>query len=123
MAIRQDIEGYTGSDVQLNFTIYVPGTTQADIDANTAQKQNITGYTFAFQFRLGEDANTALFEKTIGSGINVTNAAQGALTVTVSRADTQTLAGGDYFYELARTNNGNYTVETAGTFTLRRGLR
>lgn len=126
MAIRRDITAadgvYTGTDTHLNFTIYIPGTTEAQITAGTATKQNITGYTFAFELRYNRDSAPAL-TKTSGAGIAITNAANGALSITIDRADWAAFDGGSYWHQLARTNTGNYTVETDGSFVLQRGIR
>lgn len=128
MAIRRDIiaaDGvFTGTDTTLHFTIYVPGTTQAQIDANTATKQNITGYTFAWELRLNRYSATRIVQKSgPGSGITITDAPNGALDVGIVRADWQATDPGSYWHEMARTNSGNYTIETDGSFALLRGIR
>lgn len=128
MAITRNITAadgvYTGTDTTLAFTIYVPGTTQAQIDGATATKQNITGYTFLYELRLNRDASPPpILVKTNGSGITITDAPNGALSVALARVDWLTAEPGEYWHELARTNAGNYTIETDGSFTLLRGIR
>lgn len=124
MAIRRDITAadgvFTGTDTTVHFTIYPPGTTQAQIDAG-ATAQNITGYTFQWELRLNRWASgTPPVRKT---NIAPSNPTAGKVDVQVNRADWIDLTPGDYWHQLARIDSGNATIDTDGSFTLLQGVR
>lgn len=61
----------------------------------------------------------SIFQKTVGSGIAITDAANGAFTITVAAADTQALKGAAYYHECEVTDAAGvkHTVMT-GTLTV-----
>lgn len=82
---------------------------------------DLTGATaeFIFAKRAGHEA---IFSKTVGSGIVITDAANGLLEVTLAPADTETLSGA-YYHELEVTDaGGRKTTVLFGTATVRRNV-
>jgi hypothetical protein len=121
MAVRQDIapasDFFTGEDKDLVFTIY---TTNAQTVA-----QDITGWTVSWMLKANKtDADgSALLTKTTVSGIVLTTAASGILTVSLTDTDIASLKGGVlYFHELKRTTDGQETVLSYGAFTLNQAV-
>lgn len=115
MAIRQDIANdyFTGEDKDLVFTVY-------SSNAQTAA-QNITGYTITWMLKAKRGAADAdaLLTKTA----TLTTAASGICTVSLTDDDISTLVGEKrYFHELKRTDSGNETVLSYGTFTLQQAV-
>ena len=80
--------------------------------------QDITGWNFKFTVLQDYAATTALVSKTSGSGISITLASAGTLTVTVVKADTASLTPRAYVYQLRRTDSGSESVIQWGTFVL-----
>lgn len=117
MAIEQNITPYsqyfTGEDKSLSCIIF-----QADGET----RQDLTGWT-GLSWLVKEDPDDededALVTKTLGSGITVTDAVQGVVTVTVSDDDIAELEGETaYYHELKRTDDGLETVLLFGRFQL-----
>ena|SRR5205814_1643415 len=97
-------EWYVGEDKTLNIAV---------VDVAGAAV-NITGWTLEWVLRLRPSNPTKLISKTIGSGITVTNAAGGLLTIQVARADSVNLHAGRYYHGLARTNSASYDITVDG---------
>jgi hypothetical protein len=67
-------------------------------------------------------STTRLLEKTIGSGITVTNAAGGQLTVEIDPEDTDDVVG-DYYHEMEIIDSaGDIGTVLRGTMTVARAL-
>ena len=123
MAITDNIgltdNWFIGEDKDLVFTIYQAGSTQAQIDAGTALKQDITGWTLEWALK-GEDRDTAaLLTKTTTTGIALTTPSQGVATVSIADTDTTSLNPGRYRYALKRTNDGLEAVLAEGEAILK----
>lgn len=86
-----DITILRGDDQTVRFTI----TTSA------GAVQNVTGWSFSFTVKASLDdvIGSALFQKTVGSGITLTTPASGIVDVALSSSDTSGLAG-NYYYDL-----------------------
>lgn len=80
---------------------------------------DLTGWTMSA--RLGYEGNKALVTKTVGSGITVTDAAAGELTVTFDAADLDRVAR-VYDFELRRTGSGTERVLVTGKLSLSSSL-
>jgi hypothetical protein len=74
------LEMLRGDTAQLNATVKT-GSSVFDL----------TGATVKFTAKQNISDSAALFQKTIGGGITVTNASQGALSIEIAPADTVTL--------------------------------
>ena len=67
-------------------------------------------------------STTRLLEKSVGSGITVTNAAGGLLTISINPDDTKTVSG-DYYHELEVIDAaGDIGTVLRGTMTIVRAL-
>jgi hypothetical protein len=83
--------------------------------------QNITGWTLRWELRADPGSADAILVKTSGAGIVITDAVNGVCEVTINRTDTQALSPDTYFYTLARTTAGAFSVLAHGSATLRLG--
>jgi hypothetical protein len=120
--ITQDAAWFVGEDKVLTFTVYVEGTTQAQIDAGTATKQDLTGWTIEWGLRKSRYAPTTVLDKVSPAVAILTQAGAtlGQFTVTLARADTQDLKAGTYYHAAARTNTGAYDIIAEGPAVLRK---
>lgn len=120
------IDGWmTGEDKSLVYTIYVAGTTRAQIDAGTATPQDISGWTLSFKLkaRLEDPDASALISKITGAGITLTTPASGVATVALTDTDTDTLGEGKtYYHELKRTGDGVEAILSQGQVNLRQSV-
>ena len=90
---------YQGDLVELPYTIKLNGSAQ-----------NISTWTGSeISYRVGIDGNEDMIEYTIGSGITLTDGANGIITVTLAAADTGALAPGTYSHELKIAKSGTAT--------------
>jgi len=97
--------GFTSSDV------WVLGSTRRyaiTITDGSGSVKDLNGATFA-TFRVkdlppGSPNAATKFEKTLGSGVIVTDANGGIITVTIDAADSGALVAGDYYYEVRITD-------------------
>ena len=105
--IPQDFEMVSGDDKTVRFTV-------TDQDG-VAQDLTGASATWAFSRRA---RRAAIATKTVGSGITISDAANGIVDVTVARADTETIEG-DFYHELEIVDGGG-TKSTAayGTMTV-----
>lgn len=103
---------------------------------------NITGWTLAFTVRrgyinaagelirpdgagwdvTGEDPDV-LLTKTSGSGITITDAPGGVLTIAVTDTDTLALEVDDLAYDVWRTDNGSEALLTHGNLRVKPAVR
>jgi len=79
--------------------------------------RDITGWTITFQVRdsLG---GTSRITKTVGSGITISNAGRGEITITLDKADTSSLAIQSYVWDIKRTTSGSNVTLARGELTL-----
>lgn len=101
-----------GEDVTLQFTVYesTDHSTTVDISAVTA-----------IEWVLTDGAGSESVTKTIsGSGVSITDGANGVLEVTLSSTDTSGLSAGSVRHQLTITDDGsgNQTVLAQGDFVL-----
>jgi hypothetical protein len=118
--ITIDAGWFVGEDKTFTFTIYVPGTTQAQIDAGTAVAQNMTGWTLVWNVRLTRYAGGNPLLSKVPQLLPQSGATLGQCTVAVARSDTVAMKAGTYSHALARTNAGNYDVVSQGDAVLRK---
>lgn len=91
--------------------------------------QDITGWAVSFVVRL-RDANgdlgaTAIINKSVGSGVALTDTTNGVITVTLADTDTSSVmltedldTGASYRWSLRRTDAGSETTLARGEFIL-----
>lgn len=86
--------------------------------------RSLSGWSVSFTLRtrLG---GTAVVTKTVGSGVTLTDAGRGVLTVSLAKADTSSLtltaalaSGEGYVWDLKRTDSGNNVVLARGELIL-----
>lgn len=90
-------------------SITIEGTAYTDQSQTT--KANLTSATITFICkRRADDADgAALFTKTLGSGVTITDAANGAYTVVISASDTNSLTFKFIYYEtVIKLSSGAY---------------
>lgn len=110
---------FKGEDKELEFAVYIEGTTQAQINADpTANRQDISGWTLEWTLAQ-KSTDVPLLDKTTVAGIAITNSAQGELTVGIGSTETLDLPHGEYYHTLWRDNLGSRTVLSFGSFALR----
>lgn len=102
---------FVGADKDLRITVY-----DGPESDTTREVVDITGYSLEF---ILYDGNTPIITKTTGAGIAITIPIEGVAIVTIEDTDTDAIAGGDYGFELWRTDAGNEDVLSFGTVTLR----
>lgn len=99
MPAKNHLETYVGE-------AYAPTFTMAPVE-------DITGWTIVFTLRT-VIGNPVL----LSIAAAIVNAAAGKFRVTITAAQTDSLATGDYAYDVQRTDAGNETVLSIGTFTV-----
>lgn len=119
MAVTDQRDTFYAGNVR-NYTFSV------DDSDNPGSKLDLTGATITFALSKYLSATqwskTPSVEKSIGDGITVTNASQGALTVTLSNEDTATLEG-EFYFELEVTDvSSNAVVVATGRVTIVRNV-
>ena len=139
MAYERDVTAadqvFFDTDKRLVFTAYQGNPTAAEIAAETAVPQDVSGYEFSWTLRKTAKAADPLIRKTTGDGITIEgtyNATPASNTqrivVTLSDKDTYDpdadppvlVKEGDYVHALKRTDDGSETVYTFGRFKLLR---
>ena len=108
---------HTSEDRIIEATIYIPGTTQAEIDAATAVPEDITGWTMVWQLRKSRSSPVVL-SKTTDDDITFTDASGGTLQIAIFRGDTESLVPGIWWHMLARTDPGLHLEQGSDTFVL-----
>jgi len=123
-SIGIDSGWFVGEDKLFTLTVYLPGTTQAQVASNPlANQQDITGWSLQWDLRLSRYHPTVVLTKATGSGIAIltqSGSTLGQLTIDIDRIDTQTKRAGTYYHGLARTNAGLYDVVAEGSAVLRK---
>jgi hypothetical protein len=117
--IRRGDGWFIGEDKVLRFTVYASSATKAQIADGSGAKENITGWAIEFVLRADLLATNPVFTKTVASGITITDGPGGVLTVAILDTNTNTLAGGEYYYVLRRTDADLETVLASGKAVLR----
>lgn len=108
-ATGQDVTMWAGDTKALVFTI----TDGAGVAIN------LSGSTVHWIMQHSLTDSVALLEKHVGSGITLTDAEAGILTVTLAAKDTEGLAGGNYYHELEITDSsGDISTVAIGTITM-----
>ena len=79
---------------------------------------NITSWTVSFVVHAYGDPNVVYITKIVSSGITISGALQGLLTIAVDDDDTVNMPPGSYEYRLERTNAGVEYVIGRGLYTL-----
>jgi hypothetical protein len=111
---------FIGEDKTLAFTIYDPDATEAEILAQTATPQDITGWTIEWVVKVRTSDSAALLTKD-GTAIDLTESTLGIVKVQVDRDDTKDLFGGNYVHSLVRTDTDDYGELAFGPAVLRKG--
>ena len=83
----------TGTDKSFKITV-------RNLDGVTPT--NITSWTMSFVIHAYGDPNIVFVTKTVGSGITISNATAGELTVTVSASDVSAILPGEFSWKLER---------------------
>lgn len=115
MALEQNFETFSGNDVVLVVTV-------EDADAGDGSPLNLAGAQEVI-WALAKRANaTAILTKTLGDGVEITDAAAGEVEVTLTSADLEPLRG-DYYHEMRVTNSaGQKATVMYGDVTLKINL-
>lgn len=80
---------------------------------------DVTNWTFEWVLRDWSGGSSALITKNSASGVTIVDATNGVVDVTISDSDTLSLAEGEYFHTLRRTNDGAEVILAFGPFVLR----
>lgn len=80
--------------------------------------ENITGWSLKFTVRKTLGVLPILITKTVGSGITITDAANGKFDISMLNADTTAAAPDNYFFDIQRTDAGFHSELGIGTLTL-----
>jgi hypothetical protein len=84
--------------------------------SSSATAIDITGWTFAWKLKFGEDdADPSL---TPNATVAITNASAGQLTVAIPATDMSALGVGDYWHSLFRTNTHAEKCLSKGPFSV-----
>ena len=127
MATHRDItrkdQVFIDTDRILRYTVWKGNPTAAQIAANQAVPENVTGW--ALSWVLSEVGGAALVSKSTSAGITITGSYNvdpllhtQRVDVLLEDADTVALARGTYIYKLKRTDAGEETVLAFGTLEL-----
>jgi len=116
-AITEADSFHASEDRIIEATIYIPGTTQAEIDAATAIPEDITDWTLAWQLRKSRSSAVVL-EKTTADDIALTDAGGGTFQIAIYRGDTINLNPGNWWHMIARTDPGFYLEHGTAGFVL-----
>lgn len=106
---------YLDEDKGLVITVY---------QSDGTTPQSISGWSLSWMLkrRLTDADASAILTKTTASGIALTTPASGICTVTIADTDTTSIASGDYYHELKRTDAGYESVLVTGKAVLLRGV-
>lgn len=87
------------------------------ITATMEKPRSISGWAVTFQVRdsLG---GTSRITKTVGSGITISNAGKGVLSIALAKADTSSLTVRSYVWDIKRTDSGSNVVLARGELIL-----
>lgn len=85
----------------------------------TVTSQDITGWSISFIVRAKGQPVTSLINKTVSSGITLSDPTNGICTIALSSTDTD-ITEGRYDFSIARTDSGSEAVLTIGDFEVKR---
>jgi len=85
----------------------------------TVSSQDITGWAISFIARSKGQPVTSVVNKSVSSGISLSDPENGICTISLSSTDTD-LEEGRYDFSIARTDSGSEAVLTIGDFEVRR---
>lgn len=85
----------------------------------TVSSQNITGWAISFIARKKGEPTTSVINKSVSSGITLSDPSNGICTISLSSSDTD-IAEGRYDVSIARTDSGSETVLTTGDLEIKR---
>lgn len=102
MATTADIEFIRGEDITIE---------------DTVTGVNIEGWALSFAIARSY-RDTAIITKTVGSGITITDPANGVFEITIDDTDTDGLPTGKCVWDVKRTDAGQEAVLTRGKLTL-----
>ena len=111
--IDADDDFFLGEDKILGCTIY---------QQNKRTVQNITNWTLSWSLKQALTDTVALLTKTTSTGITITSATAGTVTIPILDTDTDNLEPGTYVHELKRTNDNEETVLSQGRCVVKRGV-
>ncbi len=107
----QDVELYAGDDRDIIVTIY-------DDDGSPLNLSSLNAAQWVLK-RNSRGDSEELLSKTLGSGMAITSASEGILTVTLDHDDTQGVAPSTYYHEIRIKNSGLRTgTVLTGTFVV-----
>ena len=107
MSIESNHISFKGEDVTFRMSV---------VDSAGAA-QNVTGWTFAAQWRRTADSGTATLSYTSGTGIAINSATAGVVDVTIPDTDTDGIESGEFSYAVERSNAGSEAVLAHGRWT------
>ena len=120
LGTRYDLEIHRGDDRDLDFTVVDPAGDAVDI--TTAALTYSVSKLDSSQSDPAPRGAVALFTKTVGSGITITNGPNGEATITLASADTTGLqTPADYYHEIQSVLTKTTTI-MYGILTLKRDL-
>src|SRR6185295_19810429 len=93
MAATANMSYYRGEDV--------------DITVTMSPVEDITGWSITFTVRKTFNVLPILIQKSVGSGITITDGPNGVFVIHVDSADTANLDVGAYHFDIQRTDVGN----------------
>lgn len=107
--VAQDVDMIAGDTLNLNVTIY---------DGVTGANKSIANATIKWVL-YDEATDTAALNKTLASGITITNGLLGQCTIALLPANTVSLAPGVYYHEVEVTDEaGNVSTVLTGHITI-----
>ena len=112
---------FLGEDKTLAFTVYDPDATEAEIQAQTATPQDITGWTLEFTVRRDPESFVVTFTKTTDDDVSIIDGGLGQVDVYIHAGDTSNLSEGVYYYTLRRADTGFHNDLAHGELVLQLG--
>ena len=107
--VAQDVDMIAGDTLNLNVTIY---------DAITGANKSIANSAIKWVL-YDESTDTAALNKTLASGISITNGLMGQCTIALTPANTVSLTPGVYYHEVEVTDEtGNVSTVLTGHITI-----
>lgn len=111
---------FIGEDRVFSFTVFESDSTPEEIEAGTAQAQDITGWEMEWILRRNpEDYSVSISKATGGDGIDIPTGSDGVANLSITDDDTIGLPAGRYFHTLRRTDSGAEEVLSFGSAVLR----
>lgn len=108
---------FVGEDKIFAFTIYQ----KSAAGVLSPSRQDITGWALRWDLRRSDsEGDPVVLTKATGSGIAITNGAQGEGTITLVDTDTDSLSPRVYRHALKRTDDGSETVLLFGNAVLKK---